>query len=90
MLLEIRGHEATLHIPQGAHHDRVKELDRRIDTLLTQRRILEEGMRYGGEGRLSSGELFESERESLRLRRNWYITLSALLILIVLTLFIPQ
>lgn len=90
MLLELRGHEATLHIPEGAHHERVKELDRRIDVLLTQRSILEEGLRYGATEGLSGNELFASEREALRLRRNWYLTLSILLVLAVVTLFAPR
>lgn len=82
LLLEMRGHEAALHIREGGQHERVRALDRHIDTLLAKRRILEEGMRYGG-SRLENKELLMVEEESLYMRRNWYITLTALSIIVV-------
>lgn len=82
LLLEMRGHEAALHIKEGKQHERVRTLDHQIEALLAKRKILEEGMRYGGAS-LVSKEMFAVEEESLLLRRNWYVTLTLLLIIVV-------
>ena len=78
----MRGHEAALHIKEGKQHERVRVIDRHIDTLLAKRRILEEGMRYGG-SRLENKDFLAVEEESLYMRRNWYITLTTLLVIVV-------
>lgn len=83
---ELRGHEATLHLSEKRQHARVRELDHRIETLLTKRHILEEGARYNNASRLRSVDVEEIEEEALALRRNWYISLSILIIATVLLL----
>ncbi len=83
ILEEQRGHEAVLHIPEGRHHERVRDLDRQIDLLLTERKILEESMRYSDSASLRSKVLQRAEERAVLLQRNWYITLTLLLVLLV-------
>lgn len=85
MLLEMRGHQATKHIPGGKQHERILTLDKGIETLLAKRRIAIEGMRYGSNG-LESKETELAKQEALSLRRNWYITLTILLVVVVYTI----
>jgi cytochrome c-type biogenesis protein len=82
LLTEVRGHEAALHIPEGKQHERVRDLDRHIDTLLSKRQIIEEGARYGAQN-LESKETEAALLDALHLRRNWYVTLTVLLIIVV-------
>jgi cytochrome c-type biogenesis protein len=82
LLRELHGHEVTLAIPEGKQRERVRELDRHIDTLLAKRRITLEGMRYGG-AQLEGEPALIAKEEALDLRRNWYITLTVLLVIIV-------
>ena len=67
-----------LHIPEGKQHDRLEELTSKIDALLTKRRVLEEGARYGGKHGLRSDTSQAYEEEALRFRRNFYLTLTLL------------
>jgi hypothetical protein len=83
MLEETRGHEAALHISEGTQRERVRVLDIQIDKLLTERKILEESMRYGSLQIVRSDALEESEVRALALRRNFYITLTILLAIFV-------
>ena len=59
-----------------------------IDALEKERRVLEEGMRYGAESGLRDDVTQHYEEEALRLRRNWYFTL-ALLLIGVFAIFLP-
>lgn len=83
LLEEQRGLEATLHIPEGKQHERVRVISHRIEVLLTERRILEESMRFSSEASLRSNALQLAEERSVALRRNWYLTLTLLLIVLV-------
>lgn len=85
---ERRGIEAVLHIPEGEQGARVKELESQIDAMEKERRILEEGMRYGAESGLRDEVSQRYEEEILHIRRNWYLTLTLLLIA-VFALFLP-
>ena len=78
---ERRSLEPMLHIPHGKQSERVKELSEKIDALLLKRRVLEEGARYGGKNGLRNDTSQAYEEESLRFRRNFYLTLSVLLTL---------
>jgi cytochrome c-type biogenesis protein len=86
--LERRGIEVVLHIPEGEQGARVKELETQIDAMEKERRVLEEGMRYGAESGLRDETSQRYEEEVLHLRRNWYITISLLLI-VVFAVFLP-
>jgi hypothetical protein len=86
--LERRGIEVVLHIPEGEQGARVKQLEEQIDAMEKERRVLEEGMRYGAESGLRDETSQRYEEAILHLRRNWYITLSLLLI-IVFAIFLP-
>lgn len=77
---ERRGLEVALHIPEGAQGARVKEIEATIDGLLKERAALEEGMRYGAESGLRDETSQTYEEQALRLRKNWFISLSLLLI----------
>lgn len=85
---ERRGIEVVLHIPEGDQGARVKELEAQIDAMEKERRVLEEGMRYGAESGLRDETSQRYEEEVLHLRRNWYLTLSLLLIA-VFSVFLP-
>lgn len=85
---ERRGIEAVLHIPEGEQGARVKELESQIDAMEKERRVLEEGMRYGAESGLRDEVSQRYEEELLHIRRNWYLTLSILLI-VVFAIFLP-
>ena len=85
---ERRGLEAVVHIPEGEQGNRIKELETQMDGIIKERVALEEAMRYGSEGGLRDESSQKYEEEVLRLRRNWYITLSILLIA-VFTYFLP-
>ncbi len=78
---ERRGLQVALHITHGTQGERTRELAHKIDILEKERRILEEGERYGVYAGLQ-GDREGYEKEELRLRRNWYITLTVLLTLI--------
>jgi hypothetical protein len=80
LLEEQRGHEAALHLPEGKQHERVRELDRRIDLLLAERRIAESKLRHGFSLEYDEA-LASGEERLLRLERNWYATLTALVLL---------
>jgi hypothetical protein len=74
--------EPMLHIKEGAQEERLKTLDRHIDMLLTKRRVLEEGARYGAKSGLRGESSQAYEEMSLRVKRNFYVTLSVLGILL--------
>ncbi len=80
-LLEQRGHKMTF-LSEGKQHERILELDKQIDVLLAKRKISEEGSRYGA-GRLESKETQDALLKALYLRRNWYVTLTILIVIIV-------
>ncbi len=80
--LERRGLAVTLHIPVGAQAARTCELLHKIDILEKERRILEDGMRYGVHKALEGEKNQHLERAALILRRNWYVTISILVIII--------
>jgi cytochrome c-type biogenesis protein len=86
--LERRGIEVVLHIPEGEQGARVKELESQIDAMEKERRVLEEGMRYGAESGLRDETSQHYEEEILHLRRNWYLTISLLLVA-VFAIFLP-
>ena len=77
---ERRGLAAILHIPYGTQAERTRELLRKIDATEKERRILEEGIRYGVDKGLEGEIRNRYEREALNLRRNWYVTLTLLLV----------
>lgn len=85
---ERRGLEVAMHIPEGEQGNRVKELEAQMDGIIKERVALEEAMRYGAEGGLRDEASQRYEEEALRLRRNWYVTLSLLLIA-VFSIFLP-
>lgn len=77
---ERRGLEAALHLPEGEGGGRIKELEAQMDALTKERMSLEEAARFGAEGGHRDETTQHFEEEVLRLRRNWYIALSAFLI----------
>ncbi len=85
---ERRGLEAALHIPEGNGGDRVLALGAQIDGLLKERVVLEEAMHYGAESGLRDAVSQKYEEELLHIRRNWYLTLSILLVA-VFSIFLP-
>jgi cytochrome c-type biogenesis protein len=85
---ERRGIEVVLHIPEGEQGNRVKELEAQMDGIIKERVILEEAMRYGSESGLRDATSQKYEEEILHVRRNWYLTLSILLIA-VFAIFLP-
>lgn len=85
---ERRGIEVVLHIPEGEQGNRVKELENQLDGVVKERLALEEAMRYGAEGGLRDETSQAYEEQLLHLRRNWYLTLSLLLIA-VFSIFLP-
>ena len=72
----------TLHIPDGAQAVRTRELMHQIDILEKERRILEEGIRYGVHKGLAGEKYAQLERVALVLRRNWYLTITILVIIV--------
>ena len=80
---ERRGFDAALHIREGSHRDRILLLMRQIDVLEMKRRILEDSTRYPAREQLGKAHEEHFEATALALRRNWYITLSILLVTIV-------
>ncbi len=85
---ERRGLEVVLHIPEGAQGDRVKTIESEIDVLEKERRLIEEGMRYGTESGLRDETSQRYEEEVLGMRKKFYVTLSILLIA-VFSIFLP-
>ncbi len=85
---ERRSLEIITHIPDSEQGTRVKELEAQIDLLEKERRIIEEAVRYGSESGLRAPEIQQHEELALALRRNWYVTLSVLLIT-VFAIFLP-
>ena len=85
---ERRGVEAILHIPDGEQGARVKELEAQMDGILKERVMLEEAVRYGSESGLRDATSQGYEEQLLHVRRNWYLTLSLLLIA-VFAIFLP-
>ena len=85
---ERRGLEVALHIPEGAQGARVGEIEAQMDGLSKERMLLEEGMRYGAENAFRDDVAQAHEAQVLGLRRNWYVTLSVLLI-VVFSIFLP-
>ncbi len=85
---ERRGIEVVLHIPEGEQGNRVKELENQFDGVVKERLALEEAMRYGAESGLRDATSQAYEEQLLHVRRNWYLTLSLLLIA-VFAVFLP-
>ena len=85
---ERRGIEVVLHIPEGEQGNRVKELEAQMDSIVKERVILEEAMRYGAESGLRDATSQKYEEEILGLRRSFYVTL-ALLLVAVFAIFLP-
>ncbi|MDO8520923.1 MAG: cytochrome c biogenesis protein CcdA [bacterium] len=77
---ERRGLEITLHIPESAEGIRVKALEEQMDGLVKERMVLEEAMRYGAESGMRDPVSQKYEEDALHLRRNWYLTITVLLI----------
>lgn len=77
---ERRGLEVTLHIPDSAGGNRIKELEAQMDGLVKERTALEEAMRYGVESGIRDSVSQKYEEDALRLRKNWYIALSLFLV----------
>jgi len=77
---ERRGLEVTLHIPESAEGARVKVLEEQMDGLVKERMVLEEAMRYGAESGMRDPVSQKYEEDALYLRRNWYLTITVLLI----------
>ena len=71
VLLHLRGGE------QGAH---LRHLEDKIDALNKEQKVQEIALRYGKGGELVAKQVDHYEQIMLRLRRNWYLTLSLLLI----------
>ncbi len=82
MEAERRGLTLTLHITDGEQAVRTQELMHKIDVLEKERRILEEGIRYGVHKGLDGEKYAQLEREALVLRRNWYLTITLLIIIV--------
>jgi DNA gyrase/topoisomerase IV subunit A len=85
---ERRGLEVTLHIPDGDQGARYKLLEEQISTLEKERRIIESAEHYGLESGLRSEEAQKFEEEVLRVRKNWYISLT-LLLFVLFSLYLP-
>ncbi len=85
---ERRGIEMVVHIPEGDQGNRIKELENQMDGIIKERVVLEEAMRYGTEGGLRDAASQGYEEQVLALRRNWYFTLTLLLIA-VFSIFLP-
>ena len=84
MEAERRGLAITLHITDGAQAVHTRELMHKIDILEKERRILEEGIRYGVHKELEGEKYRQLQRVSLVLRRNWYFTITLLVIIVFL------
>ena len=84
MEAERRGLAITLHITSGSQAERTRELMHKIDVLEKERRILEEGIRYGVHKELEGEKYRQLQRVSLVLRRNWYFTITLLVIIVFL------
>ncbi len=82
MEAEQRGLALTLHITDGAQAVRTRELMHQIDVLEKERRILEEGIRYGVHKGLNGEKYAQLERVALVLKRNWYLTISLLVVIV--------
>lgn len=82
METERRGLVLTLHISDGAQALHMRELMHKIDVLEKERRILEEGIRYGVHRGLGGEKNAQLERAALVLRRNWYLTITLLIIIV--------
>ncbi len=82
--VERRAIEVVLYLPDDAGARHAREIRHKIDALEKERRIFEEAVRYGVHKELRGDVLDLSLHEALYLRRNWYITLTILL----LTVFI--
>ncbi len=85
---ERRGLEVSLHIPEGTQGERIKVIESQIDILEKERRLIEEGMRYGVESGLRDDTSQRYEEEVLGMRKKFYVTLSILLIA-VFSIFLP-
>src|SRR3989344_5795894 len=85
---ERRGLEVALHIPEGEQWNRIKELEAQVDGLVKERAAIEGATHYGPEGGLRDAATQKYEEDLLHLRRNWYLTLTALLIA-VFYVFLP-
>ena len=85
---ERRGIEVVLHIPEGEQGNRIKELESQMDGIIKERVVLEEAMRYGAESGLRDATSQGYEEQVLKLRRNWYLTLT-LLFIAVFAIFLP-
>ncbi len=82
MEVERRGLALTLHITDGAQAGRTRDLMHHIDVLEKERRILEGGIRYGVHKGLMGEKYTELERAALVLRRNWYLTVTVLIVVV--------
>jgi cytochrome c-type biogenesis protein len=83
---EVHGYKMALHTPKGEMGIRIKELHHQIESLITESKILEEGLRFGATKNLQSIDIQVLKEQALSFRRNWYITLSLLSVLLVLLL----
>ncbi|HSE34876.1 MAG TPA: cytochrome c biogenesis protein CcdA [Candidatus Paceibacterota bacterium] len=77
---ERRNMEVSLHLPDGEQGARLKELESKQDAIEKERKVYEESVRYGVESGLREPKDQAYEEDALRLRRNWYISLSLFLI----------
>ncbi len=85
---ERRGLEVTLHLAEGKQGTRYAQLEKEIDALEKERRVLEEAMKYGVANGIRTTERERNEREMLWMRRNWYLTLTVLLFVLVGAAFV--
>ena len=85
---ERRGIEVVLHIPEGEQGNRIRELETQMDRLIKERTAIEEAVRYGTESGLRDSASQKYEEEALRLRKNWYISLSLFLV-VMFVLYLP-
>lgn len=77
---ERRNMEVSLHLPDGDQGARLKELEAKQDAIEKERKVYEESVRYGVESGLRDPKDQAFEEEALRLRKNWYLSLSLFLI----------
>lgn len=85
---ERKGLEVALHIPEGDQGARYREIEAQIEGLEKERRAHEEAVKYGVDSGLRDEKEQRFEELLLATRRNWFLTLSVLLIA-VFTFFLP-
>lgn len=79
---ERQGLEMVRYLPFGEQIKRVRELEHQTDGLMKDRIILEEAMRYGAGGTFRDPITQEYEEQNLCLRRNLYLAVGVLLVLV--------